>query len=700
MVAGKTTNVAFGMMRRAAEAFVAKYPKYEDYFSVLEFFKLRMVSEKRHVIVCRDTCRIEGAGGEATSGLQPVALDPHTASLLCLSGATIVRDLMRKVRDPSYEPQANGHGFAELLYEGSPEIRRFCKDPRFLEQQAGSMAGDRFLHGILSVASNDDNASTPLWLAVAAQCYKSVYDALDGNMNAGARQYVAVLKDSVDTLHSYRDFEYFDPINICDVENNMRGYAEGYRLAGTAISTLMNAKRHDILRESAKSTIPLYATLNQPTVCCEIAYSILTATHYNFCGLADEHLLIQAMAHLYVACRTVNLIDESARWHDMESFLEGRDHLLATTNVSADLYTMATHYQLAIGCRPDLAQMRRDPRLECLTIRQGYRPIGSRSKLFVKRKDFEENAARSGRSFGDVAIIGMLLETAAEAQRQRDKTSKRSREDLTPIQLLSAFKASLILDEPELNFDVIRLHQQCNSLLAAAIKEAEAVSQLEDLMDYGGASFTNMVLLKTAVHVNRRVSGPPVLLAVVAETIQRFIRGQSDKFLKEALGKSSGHGSDAKMPSVTRKALKRMALFDTFMREVMAKARGWTFEGESADAIIYANDVFEETSGRLSFLAEQLDNLDECSKRSDNFGADADLIAKDLANAFGAWAGTGFESEPPFALVRLLASLRHKIDQASHGTEEHANIPRRDSVDKNDEELAENWLMETIMGES
>lgn len=79
------------------------------------------------------------------------------------------------------------HMFIELLMHAAPELQMFCmRRAKKLRREAGTWAGDDFVHGPYQYASGDESA-LPIWLAAAGQTYIDILDILGGNGCSGHR---------------------------------------------------------------------------------------------------------------------------------------------------------------------------------------------------------------------------------------------------------------------------------------------------------------------------------------------------------------------------------------------------------------------------------------------------------------------------------------------------------------------------------
>ena len=141
----------------------------------------------------------------------------------------------------------------------------------------------------------------------------------------------------------------------------------------------------------------------------------------------------------------------------------------------------------------------------------------------------------------DVSMMDAILEALADCSNSKpgSRSSKRKGKVYTPIELLSAFKEHLIVDEPERNFNMIAFSQQCSIVVAEARKQTSGTS-IAVSSTASPHKVTASILADSARALDQNLPPSSTLLSLVAYIIERTIACCGDVLSKEAYGRSSG----------------------------------------------------------------------------------------------------------------------------------------------------------------
>ncbi|KAK4544128.1 hypothetical protein LTR36_004626 [Oleoguttula mirabilis] len=586
-----TTTIAFGLIRRENEEFVKCYPKFGDWWYIQDFLHLAMCTYDRAIYVF-----------PAESGATPKHLGSNLnpAELLCPFAAF---SLLAFKEDMCEYRKATGmrtyvvaqttvqpcSDFAAFFADIVPEIHAYGEGLR----QKGQL-GDIFLHGVLQYC---DTPPLPIWLVVAYQTCVEIQELVESNPSCGIESFCMSSRNVCESIHNYRVFAptfadhmlesnwnepFASVVKVSELVNAV--------LAGAQSTQFSTEERLALVRGSA---LPPHYLLGFPLSVGDLLYNLKVKTHNAGVALANDGYVILAVAHLYHAARHYGLV--TANWHDMDLVLaqHGTKQALVTkTSAQADAHAMSRHYLMALGVPASAFARGRTPAIpppkslvhnaRSITVTSEYQHRMSR------RKAADEKLGFSRGDLTDVVLrdlANLALSSGAGRGKRVTNESVGERAQLTPLQLLSTFKKSMIADEPHLNFDYPGFLQTCAKLIAkikAAVvpKLAGSVHYTREPLGY------EMVydLLCDAAHTV--TSAQPVSRAVFSDAaamVQETIDHVGNRYSQLAFNQSSGRIPKQQRPEFDRS--KAHPMRSMLMDQL--KGSGTKFGSASHDLCMY-----------------------------------------------------------------------------------------------------------------
>jgi hypothetical protein len=677
-VACLVANIGFGIIRRACEYFVSQHPRFEDYSRMLEFLGLRMEKHETLVVILpkrkddRDEQPLipETTDGGASGYAQPlVSLDAATVSLLCASGAGVMTGVYDESRRKSGSqttgdiPQIR-HGFDQILHDAIPELQTLIsKDRKILVPELGTWYSDEFASGLLNFLFGERPGLLPIWLAIAAQCYRNIHDILDGCMNCAVQTSARRWAEYKTLVKSFDAFEYCKGIEPNIKPPTSCKMLIDYIKSNEKLLAIPEDRKLDLRMDPNKKfqvdfgqPVASHLITKLPSVAGVMMLDPMLLMHKYACGVANTHLVVHSAAHLYAACRHTGLISDDARWRDMDFFL--KHHSMFTDNVrNSNPFTMVSHFHLALGAKANnFAKVRANPDD---ILAENVRFIPAISKLVKEYQNVLQNSFKRVGDVGAVTITDAMLQACAAADcpklNLQGKSSAPKQKVYTPIRLLAVMKEHLIDDEPARNFNMIGFSQQCSTFVEEARHRiGEALGG--DSTNLRPHTFTTSVLAQTAKALEAGVPAAQTVLLIASKTLEKIIAKGGDTFIKQTCARSSGHLSPDEQPEFLSKLFDPTMDngFNIFVHDCLGKARGWTVEDGGFGAAVYHVDGDAENFTRLAKVYDSLrmwdliyNSLGPLKNTERN---------KALVDGMRGWASAGFDDKnvPP-ELVDILA---------------------------------------------
>jgi hypothetical protein len=623
-VACMIANSGFGIIRRTFQRFVDQHEDFNDYAYMLKFLGLRMERRENLVAVfpqCTNEQHHGQSARDASGSIQSEQTQPllplnhDTASLMCASGADIMLGLLDEFQTTTVGLEPTRHGFAQILYDGIPELQKLKANPKsnpaILAPVSGLWWGDEFLSGIFNYTFGDQRG-LPLWLAVVTQCYRNIYDMLSGRMDCGMEHESERWTRYLEMIESIEKFQYCkgETPNI----ERKDDWSELFNICKKYFSGPRGTKKPFVTGRYEHRDQPMHLITNLPTVSAGMSFGSTITMYGQGYSIGNTSLVIQCAAHLYAACRSTKSIPDDLHWRDMDFFLE--HHSLFTDTVpGADPYLMINHFLIAIGSRQSTPTQ-----IKANLSGRAHLPVRwcmPKSKFMLRYAKVAMHIHSKGSDDRNLTFVDILLDALAHCfnSELQHKSAKLKQKNYTPIELLSAFKKIMIADEPERNFDMMGFSQKCSDFVAEV--RAQTCEIISDLASsWSPTDVTASILMQASrlIAEGRPASDPGTSLTVISKIIEKTVADHGDKFVKDTYTRSSGFLSPRDRPVPVSEGIesKMYNHFDAFVHECLGKAPNWTVEDTALGAAIYHIDGKPETYDRL---ARVYDGLRDCDLR-------------------------------------------------------------------------------------
>ncbi|KAK5713786.1 hypothetical protein LTR17_017470 [Elasticomyces elasticus] len=564
IAAATVTDTAFGLIRRINEDFETIYPSLRNWWDLENFLDIRMALLGNMVWMV--PAKRGGSPKNASSNLNP-------AEMLCPSAAYLLRYFWNNVR-----ALMDGIGTIRKSFVDDPYMFMLPPVPGFeqvllqtlIESATTRMQGksvlasaDEFANGLVEYCIGDN---LPIWLVVATQTLMEVFDLIHANPKCGADEFVATVAHHGAVLAQSRTFYecfkegFLQPTWDAEIEMVNKTYekiAEGLLecdnedlidpepcgpVAKGVAGELFKRRKELFYR----TVSPMQWMLRFPLMPGVLVHSMKTVMYKNGTLMANDGAVVLAAAHLYKAARHYGLISE---WHDMDWLLAqhgSKQPLVIKVNTNADNDALLRHYLIAMGVPPSTFARKPRPGLPPRgELTTGSRPVNVTSDFhdfMCAQQDAED---KQGQTRGET--MDVVMQQLADKAVASDSSPKRKGTTdvaMTPVQLLSIYKAEIIADEPKLNFDYIGFLELCAKILLGDVKNA-VIDYLPDpsvrpCSIRCGYELVHFLLLDAAETATRGRAIDSSLIAPAASAMQAIIRAEGKKFTLEAYNKSSG----------------------------------------------------------------------------------------------------------------------------------------------------------------
>ncbi|KAK3637581.1 hypothetical protein LTR56_013584 [Elasticomyces elasticus] len=571
IAAATVTDTAFGLIRRINEDFETIYPSLRNWWDLENFLDIRMA------LVGNMVWMVPAKSGGSPKNASP---DLNPAEMLCPSAAYLLRYFRNNVRaimdgigtirksfvdDPHMFMLPPVPGFEQVLLQTLIEIGYYANAREECAGKRGVLRGaeDEFANGLVEYCIGDN---LPIWLVVATQTLMEVFDLIHANPKCGADEFVATVAHHGAVLTQSRTFYdrfkegFLQPTWDAEIEMVNKTYekiAEGLLesdnedlidpepcgpVAKGVAGELLKRRKELFYR----TVTPMQWMLRFPLMPGVLVHSMKTVMYKNGTLMANDGAVVLAAAHLYKAARHYGLISE---WHDMDWLLAqhgSKQPLVIKASVNADSDALLRHYLIAMGVPASTFARKPRPGLPPRgKITTGSRPINVTSDFhdfMCAQQDAEDKQGQTRGETMDVVI--QQLADKAVASDSSPKRKGTTDVAMTPVQLLSIYKAEIIADEPKLNFDYIGFLELCAKILLGDVKNA-VIDYLPDpsvrpCSIRCGYELVHFLLLDAAETVTRGHAIDSSLIAPAAIAMQAIIRAEGKKFTREAYNKSSG----------------------------------------------------------------------------------------------------------------------------------------------------------------
>ncbi|KAK5745899.1 hypothetical protein LTR17_001028 [Elasticomyces elasticus] len=578
MAATVVTDTAFGLIRGMNEDFELTRPHLKNWWDLEKFLDIRMSLMGNLVWMV-----------PATKGGLPknASSDVNPAELLCPSAAFLLRyygnytralmDIFGTVKK-SYVDDKDMYmlppvpGFEQVLIQTTMEVALFAvrrEESRGKERVKG--AADEYLDGLVEYCIGEH---LPIWLVVATQTCMEVFDLVNSNPKCGVDTLAAsVIHDRAVVSQSrtfYEGFQdaYLKRFRETELENMTKGYEKLIRTmdecdhedvtdtgpSGPDASGTMLDVQESRRKLFCRTGTPLQWMLRFPLMPGKMMHTAKLNHLSNGTMLVNDGAIVLAVAHLYKAATHYGLLTES--WHDMDWLLAqhgSKQPLVTKLNIKADHDAILRHYLMALGvpastfsrnARPEL------PRWDKIVT--GGRSVHINSDFHIAMcAQVQETKKRLGPlstrvhcEAVDVVLRQLADKAAATSTHKKSSNQSSTSMSVTPIQLLSLYKAEFIADEPKLNFNYIGFLELCANMLLTEVATAVITYLPEPEMRpckiSCGYELVHFLLLDAAETTARGLSITSSVIAHAATAMQAVITGNSKTFTQQAFNVSSG----------------------------------------------------------------------------------------------------------------------------------------------------------------
>ncbi|KAK4548236.1 hypothetical protein LTR36_010106 [Oleoguttula mirabilis] len=554
LTATQLTDVAFNLIRQAAEEFARHFPELGDFNRVADRFNVRITASGETI----EAFDCDTAGLHMTT-----ASVVEARELLCApawSVANILRRILIGFEDRSLEffdassHIKAGHLLGEVIFHAIDELQKLRVDPARLEDING---GDTFMRMTMEFLAN--SSTLHLDFVVAVQIYMDIYDALGRSTTRLVRVYnhirAACVESARLSLANFRTTAIALPeaskygekfADFPQSKGIERSLSKAFGAPMRDWECPMSAEECDEITQSTRKTLMYF-----PVMSGYLATVHMQRKQETGLRVCNFGAVVHATAHLYKACRDAGLL--STRWQDMDFVIlqQGAKRLgLRTSGDTTKLVlTAAKNYGMALGVElrdyvrlrlrsqngathrialPEysvvMMKLERMQRTSAYAIAVGectasYRSLGPASS------DAASASCAALHQFARKVLADPTSEVEETLRRQWDQSR-----DLRPVQLLSLLRTHLSAQQDSIAFDYHKFFTRCATLLYTLRADVESEVRRLRLSrglgrDYMLYELVDEILWQTAdaESLGHRVSGPNTLLGQVAGGMNKYI---------------------------------------------------------------------------------------------------------------------------------------------------------------------------------
>ncbi|KAK5728970.1 hypothetical protein LTR15_002111 [Elasticomyces elasticus] len=552
-VAGMTTEVAFGMMKRSHEEFVAIKPKFSDWWSVAYLLRLKLAFNNNVVYTFSK---------DPNAKVKQAQEHTNQADLVCTAAALLLRSFREACQMSLTGALKHNRGFGTgqaqnlignraktdfepILFSFVPEITVLAASKRMKENGKVNKSTRHFSSYFTEeltklIPLNTEPLEPSIWLVVACQTLMDV-EELVGDANAAkalstsASAVNEIVRESIHFHESSKLFkckQYARTAQL-DQAHGIASHVERVALStthgeGAGTPESHHADRADTATFGDQAFFPGVRSL--PHFAGEVSYFMKIHMHGLGLGMANDGHAVLIMAHVFKAAQKYGLV--AGPWHDMDLFIalhSSKKPFITKTNANADAHAMLRHYLLDLGVDPAAfanGKLPKSPFDHCRgdKIKQVSSAESEVTTFLVREySDHEEIKCERG------GLLDALLTDVAGATLSKARQSMNKPARFTPAQ------------RSTVNFDHIGFSRFCMNLLDKLVTK---VSQKDS--SYPSTVFR---LLKAAADADAKsVDIGTTALAAVGMIQQPAIAEHGKKYSQAAFDCSSGRIPKNKRP--------------------------------------------------------------------------------------------------------------------------------------------------------
>lgn len=491
-VAGVVTEIGLGMMSRAHDDFVQTYPQFNYWRDIMDFLQLHTCFSRN--VVCVVPCHARNALKRI---LLPETQEARPTDLLCPAAAFLLLSFSKCTEDFTPPDDLTGLFNMPLLEttiahpETSFKSHLLSLVPVMIQLAYSPVkeeySNTTFTDALLPLVCQSLDRGAPMSTIYCCQTIMDINHSLGSDLSCSSEALLQAAW-SIQTS-AERTLKYFDsqlPFRIEQKSQILRARrcAELLRKAIELTRKLDEPQRSlDPTQEELYVYFgyrTAFPTLHAcPHAVGKVQYDLKLQAHIEEMQIANQCHVVVLMAHLYKAACRYGLV--TAVWHDMDLLVaqhSGKKPFITKTNANAtDPYAMLKHFLIDLGA-------------DASTFTYGVAPPPPTEKMLLKGKTVDASCSTLSSGLSDRYMerrklnldVGTyeLYDGVLRTMMARSNSSSQStkKHHFAPIQLLSTLKATMIEDEPRLNFAysdfTIKCLEMHTKVMCAGLKAEDA----------------------------------------------------------------------------------------------------------------------------------------------------------------------------------------------------------------------------------
>lgn len=477
-VAGVVTNEAFAILAHAAQELADDFPKLNDFDEVATFLDITVSTCDSRIEDFAYKSR-SGSTADQISAIELLCIPAYTALVLIRASWSAAADDF----DAKFNAEAHArtiHGFAWTVLYGRGHLEALSRHPK----RAEAMGGLDILTKDLVAFSQ--HRELHLHCVVAFQISMDIFDIVDlvrwhqchhlDSIRRRIQHFSVRFEEAAPQLHDFPLWrDHFEDRARTDGIN---------RLIDDGVSAPMVTWKGDNVYDAEHdgSMSEIYCMF--PVLCGWVSSSLSNLYHDTGVQACNNGRVVMAMAHLYRACKISGLL--KADWKDMDFVIQQQGpKALGLREPSAGLSSMlsaAKRYGIAAGNElRHYARNRDTPAMAQRVDIPSYADMVSKRTSILHCTSAFHAASRScegscQRSSNLIALYKLAKDLLAEPRADIDSSVREqwlACRKLTPVQLLSVLKTSLVAEETSLNFEYHGFAVKCANNLDFILKRCD-----------------------------------------------------------------------------------------------------------------------------------------------------------------------------------------------------------------------------------
>ena len=417
-----------------------------------------------------------------------------------------------------------------MLYELAPEIDTIAHS-----RITRSTVIDEFVRGL---ADNHRIQDCPIWLVVACQIYLDMYDLLGTHIEHGVQALQSTFqryKRIAEDLEGYRIESISGMHDVSNALSQVTWVADAATVYANAMDLAPSDDQAVVKAKLGCSTSTMDSKLpaHAGAIMTDLKIGMLDAG----LKIANHGAFVLSMAHLYRFLRNKGALKSD--WPDMDfvcASVGSNQPLVAKLAAQADDDAAYRHYLTALGVTAAEFARSSQGLSETLYVARNVSVTSPYLRAMVSRQQAwgERGLGYSKTKAVEVVLNTIMTNEEPCASGGSISRSGPSSQRVTPLQLLTTFRRSILADEPQLNFDYASFAISCSRLFKTIDKQPSG--------DSCSTAFIVRVLRDASVSSQESRHAAAVL--------QVHIAGTGKSYLKSAYDRSSGCIPKALRPQI------------------------------------------------------------------------------------------------------------------------------------------------------